>query len=69
MHKDERGIVSKVSNEGGSVGKFIISSNRLDWVRGWPRLDLARRTWLRLSQQVGASASGLSAQIPASMGT
>ena len=33
MYKDERGIVSKVSNEGGSVGKLAISSNRLDWVR------------------------------------
>ena len=33
MYKDERGIVSEVSNEGGSVGKLVISSKRLDWVR------------------------------------
>ena len=69
MYKDEPGIASKFSNEGGSVGKLVISSNRLDWV---PRVAMSGFSpaqfgpWVRLSRRPGgcASALGLSAQIP-----
>ena len=43
MYKYERGILSKVSNEGESVGKLVISSNRLDCngFGGWPQIGFA----------------------------
>ena len=59
MYKDERGIASKVSNEGGSGGKLVITSNRLDWVRRVAQSGFGPALfgpWVRLSRRTGMGA-------------
>ena len=53
MYKYERGIVSKVSNEGESVGKLVISSNRLDCngFGGWPQIGFGPAHLCALSRR------------------
>ena len=68
MYKYERGIVSKVSNEGESVGKLVISSNRLDCngFGGWPQIGFGPA---HLCALVTAGPRGSRPRFRASMGT